>query len=609
MASDASIKNFTRGGQIILHNTRMTIQIMSWVTLTCMMIFIGFTGLTVFKETTSYNRYLVAQIGYAKVMTGLVGDKVKQKVKTPSGTEIDLYSIQLLRSSAAQQAVAELTTAIIAGAVIGGIGSGITFILIYSWLRRRGEEQSETKQLRGDEIVEPKSLAKLIKRRKQASDITVADIPMPKNFEVRHVLIHGTIGSGKSVLIRQLLDQIRARGDRAIIYDKGCDFTRYYYREGKDVILNPLDDRTASWHLWDECRDFADYDSMAAALMPMPTGNSDPFWINAARTIFAASARQMEKQPDRSINKLLKTLLTADLQTMGTFLKGTEAETLVSEKIEKTAISIKSVLTTCLKSFRYVKDDQNAFSIRDWVMDDEVGNWLFVSSLADRHETLKPLITVWLDIAVNAIMSAKPSQDRRIWVILDELPTLNRLPYLINTLAESRKFGGCLVAGVQSIAQLREIYGFNGAESISGLCNSKFFFRSPSFDTAQWVSKELGHAEIEEVKEGISYGESAMRSGISIAKQYANRQIVSPSEIMCLKDLEAYVRVPGGYPVTQISLKFKQQEQISEAFLARKNIDNVFNEFDELMQATINSVPVVAHAIDKLIHENKSIEW
>lgn len=46
-----------------------------------------------------------------------------------------------------------------------------------------------------------------------------------------------------------------------------------------------------------------------------------------------------------------------------------------------------------------------------------------------------------------------------------------------------------------------------------------WFFRSSSFDIANWVSRELDQAEIEEVKEGISYSESAMRSGISISKQ------------------------------------------------------------------------------------------
>ena len=70
-----------------------------------------------------------------------------------------------------------------------------------------------------------------------------------------------------------------------------------------------------------------------------------------------------------------------------------------------------------------------------------------ISSTGDRHESLKPLITAWLDIAINALLSLPEKTDRRIWVILDELGSLQQLPYLTSALAEARKFGGCFVVG------------------------------------------------------------------------------------------------------------------------------------------------------------------
>ena len=58
--------------------------------------------------------------------------------------------------------------------------------------------------------------------------------------------------------------------------------------------------------------------------------------------------------------------------------------------------------------------------------------------------------------------------------------------------------------GMQSISQLRNIYGNHAAETISNLCNTRIFFRAPSFETAQWASRELGENETEEIKENIS---------------------------------------------------------------------------------------------------------
>ena len=44
-------------------------------------------------------------------------------------------------------------------------------------------------------------------------------------------------------------------------------------------------------------------------------------------------------------------------------------------------------------------------------------------------------------------------------VFCDELPTLHKLPDLVEILPEARKFGGCYVFGIQSYAQLEDIYG------------------------------------------------------------------------------------------------------------------------------------------------------
>ena len=48
----------------------------------------------------------------------------------------------------------------------------------------------------------------------------------------------------------KLMDCLRARGDRVIVYDKGCTFTQAYFQEGHDVLLNPFDERCANWAIF-----------------------------------------------------------------------------------------------------------------------------------------------------------------------------------------------------------------------------------------------------------------------------------------------------------------------------------------------------------------------
>ena len=502
-------------------------------------------------------------------------DSASMKVTNPhTNRKIVVKASSVPKSNWVKRQLKQVDDVVILSMFYGKCAGIAALLLIFVYLARRGKQHSATKKLRGYDIASKKHTKQLV-RKKNASDIKIATLSMPKDFETGHILIHGTTGMGKSVCIKELLDQIRARGDRAIIYDQGCDYIGSFYNED-DVILNPLDDRTASWNLWNECRDSADYDSLAAALIPAPANASEPFWTNGARVIFAAIARKLETTNNKSISLLLESILNAELNELEGMLRGTEAASLVSERIEKTALSFKSMLATYLKSLKYVKDTEKPFSIRNWIQDDSNSNWLFISSLADRHETLKPLISMWLDLAANALMSLTPSYTRRIWLIFDELASLHKLPYLPNAFAQSRKFGGCMVASMQSISQLRKVYGQHAADEISTMCNTRIFFRSPSNEAAVWTSKELGQHEVEEMKEGISYSESAMRSGISINKQRIQKDLVSPAEIMRLHTLEAYIRLPGELPITKIKIKYKDRSCSAEPFVIRKIIEKDF---------------------------------
>ena len=159
---------------------------------------------------------------------------------------------------------------------------------------------------------------------------------------------------------------------------------------------------------------------------------------------------------------------------------------------------------------------------------------------------------------------------RRIWVILDELPTLHQVPSLQPGLAESRQFGGCFVLGVQVASALRDLYGRNGAETISGLCGTRVVLAAPDRDTAQWSADSLGRSEVEEVAEGYSYGANTIRDGVSLTPRRELRALALPSEIMRLENLSGYLKFPGPFPVASIRLKYVARPAAAERFVPRK---------------------------------------
>lgn len=571
MAKEPNHKHFTRGGQIAFHNLRMFFQInkalfnvhcIIWL-IVCLALVWYWIPIEWFSHISAYYAAHVFKSMHKEHVFTLsyAGGSFKQ-------------SVVALTTNPYYPKIIILCYAKLLRCVWISLFVALVFAVLLSiYFIRKGKFQAQNQYVRGSQLVPSHVLKRQIKNNKADSDIQIDGFPLIKNREVEHFLVHGTVGKGKSQFIMKILDCLRARGDRVILYDKGCTFTESYFVEGTDRLLNSYDNRCAPWDLWQEAPTESILENMAESLIPMH-GESDPFWVNAARTVFVSAAEKMRHDPERSLNKLLKFLLTTDFEELEPYLKGTPAATLVSNRIEKTAISIRAVITTYLKSLTSLdgvrEEAGEVFSIRDYILNSEQQGWLFISSNGEQHKSLKPLISMWIAMAAMTLLSLPEDNHRRIWFICDELPSLHKLPLLGEIIAEVRKFGGCFLLGMQSFAQLEKVYGRSAGQEIFDLLNTRAFFASPSAAMAQIVSKELGDEDVEDARENYSYGANSIRDGISLGKNRLTRPIVAYPEIMSLDPLTCYLRVPGHYPITQLTLKYQKRSMKAPGFMERK---------------------------------------
>jgi type IV conjugative transfer system coupling protein TraD len=579
MREEPNFKHYTRGGQISFHNVRMWDQITKNVLMICISIGLLITVLLTLRFAT-LERILHAITYYCALIFHALRHTHTFSVTFHhhayhQNVEAILYHAYY------QKNVDTVLHCLIKASEIAGVCACFMAIGLSFYFINRGKQQTSSQYVRGTRMADPKQVKQRLLKAGLDSPITIDGFPLVKDSEVQHLLIHGTVGTGKSQLMMKIMDGLRSRGDRVIIYDKGCAFIPHYYRDKTDVILNPFDTRCVSWDLWLEAPRDSDLENMAESLIPMH-GESDPFWVNAARTVFASAASQMRADSTRSLDKLLRLLLTSEFTQLEAYLAGTPGATLVSNKIEKTAISIRSVITTYLKSLQSqaLVTEGGPFSIRDYILNQDNPGWLFISSNGEQHKSLKPLMSMWLSMASLTLLSLTPNSSRRIWFICDELPSLHKLPLLGETIAEVRKFGGCFLLGMQSFAQLEKVYGRSGAEEIFDVLNTRFFFRSPSADMARLVSRELGEEDMDESREQYSYGANSVRDGISLGTQRIARPIVSYPEILELPNLTCYVRLPGAYPVTKLTLKHQHRAVIADA-LSVRNIPITTNQQSE----------------------------
>ena len=540
---------------------------------------IGAAGAAAWKAartTTGYQWYAIGMLMLSETLidAGLNPRRLKEIRHADGRTEtVTLGAIAGHRPLRAlrERMIGNLLDAALAGL---GIGAGIAIAGLAA-LHYAGGRLKRGRRLRGGELVSARQLRRRVApprlrlpfRPVPEAPYRIAGIPWPERAETRHTLVSGTTGSGKTVLIADLVEQIRRRGERCVIYDKMGSYAETFFDPTRDVLLNPLDARAPRWSPFLEARDARDFDTMAAALIPRQKDAVDPFWITAARQLFSHGAAVFWKRGETRNRVLVEHLLKTSLDTLAEAMEGTVAQSIVDPANPKTALSVRAMLTANIGALELLPDQGDPFSIRDWIGNDDGGGFLFLTSRGDQHASLRGLISTWLEIAVNALLSLPRDDGRRIWIVLDELPTLHQLPSLRPGLAESRQFGGCFVLGVQVFSALRDLYGRDGAETVSGLCGTRVVLAAPDRDTAEWSAESLGRAEIEEMAESVNYGADTPRDGVTLGARRALRPLVLPAEVARLDSLAGYLKFPGAWPVARIGLKYRKRPKVAERFV------------------------------------------
>lgn len=403
--------------------------------------------------------------------------------------------------------------------------------------------------------------------RSSSGDLELAGIPIARKREVYHVLVAGATGAGKSVAIGQLLHQIRNRGQRVILLDTSGEYVARFYRPGIDVILNPFDARSARWTPWADIRKPADRLTLGESLFPRGANQKDEFWSISGSSVFAGLLERLDEWDAKRNTHLAYLAERLGPKELMDVLKGTVGERFVDAGAETTATNVCMTTAAHLRSFRFLLDPSpsvegkhagaaEGFSIRRFV-EEPSDSWLFLVMREEDHSVLRPLISLWLDIAITAVLSLPGEEEslpheqrRRLFVSLDELQALQKLPALEGALLRGRKKGLSVVLGIQSIKGVRAAYGRDEADALLGQPQTQLILRTPEEGTAQWLEAQLGKAEIERRSESQQIGSE--RGGMSVQHSVTHEAVVLASEIQDLPDLRGFLKTVGR-PVTEVA--------------------------------------------------------
>jgi len=548
------IGSAVQGGQIAAHTIRMTNQVVKTsftVSLSLSLVYFAYQSiqLPLFYWKAGIYHLVSSLFSNSKIpVDSTFWSQLTNKVVQASKVDVpakQLHELTLNYSAFLQSFILDrlIETAIVF--VIALILSYLIFVTI-------GKKSQKKQLVSGKSLIDPRKLSFKLKLSRKASDLKIGKLNLVKGSETRHILVTGSTGSGKTNCFFHFLNQIRERKNRAIIIDTTGVFVEKYYREGKDILLNPFDPRGVKWSPWIECREKSDFDNLSKSLIPDTYSQSDAFWQNSAQIVLSTILEKTNLTKRNS--DIVKWILCSDLKSLSEFVAGTQASSLINMDSEKTAGSIRAVASNYLKCFQYLEDTQDPFSIRNWVEKESGDGWLFLATTPLKRSVVCPLLSSWYTVASNSLRSLSIDLKRRLWFVIDELPSLQRLFELEIFLSESRKYGGCGLISLQAFSQLEAIYGRAVANTIVANCMTKFVFNEGDMKIAKEISTIFGEIEYNEYNQSLSYGANEIRDGVNLSLNNKIRPNVTSSELASLKPNHAFVKLPGDYPITKIKL-------------------------------------------------------
>ena len=449
------------------------------------------------------------------------------------------------------------------------LGGSVVFLLLLPIAAfkdvQRQKQLKYGRRLKGPEMLTPQRFNKTVKGDGvgfKTNDMTPM-LRIPARAEAQHMQIIGDTGAGKSALMFQVLRQIQSRGDAAIVYDPAREFVKRFYNPSRgDVILNPLDKRCPYWGPADELRSRSEAKALAASLFQPPQDKKGEFFIESPQKIFAF-LMAYGPTPDDLVEWM------SNPEEIDRRLKGTEHAHLIDSRAHQQRAGVLASLGLVADSLRLLpksSEGNRSWTATEWA--EKRQGWIFLTSLPAEREALRPLQSLWIDWLVLRLLNEPTQAQRRVWFVIDELASLQKLPQLHTAITEARKSRNPVVLGFQGKAQLEYLYGHLAEVMLSQPATS-VWLTTKEPKAGQWVSEFIGKVEVERLRETHFDG---TRAGRNFALDRQVEPLVLESEISGLADLHAFMKYQNH--VTRFSFPYFDMPVVANGFEPRARPDD-----------------------------------
>lgn len=389
-----------------------------------------------------------------------------------------------------------------------GVAAGLAG-WVSAWVTRRGLiPRANQWHVSGAQLLEGKEAVAEARRRsltkKEQRDELHAlslhpDWTVSKKLLARHMFIYGSVGSGKSVILKHLLQQVVIEKKKAFVYDIKGDFTAIFKHP---AIVCPFDKR--SW-VWDVGRDVATQTQAAAfsqSIIPSEEG-SGAFWASAAQALLEGCVRELQATKGKDWGWAeLAALVARPAEPMAKALSlyYPRAAALISNPDSNTTSSCMAVLangTAVIERLALAwpeRKPDRMFSMLDWIKDSYEGRKQVIVQSGPDEVLARSYISAMINVAVPEIISPSLPDDesgRFLGFFFDELSSVGQLK-IEPLLALGRSKGVVACMAVQDWSQVEKVYGDKTAQAFSGLVGTHIICQLQVGETREKISRNLG---------------------------------------------------------------------------------------------------------------------
>jgi type IV secretion system protein VirD4 len=368
----------------------------------------------------------------------------------------------------------------------------------------------------------------------------------------------------------------------------------------KCFLFDPFaeDGRTARWNPFfyvslDPRRRVNDLQRIGEMLYPDPP-NVDPFWTASARSLFLGIALYLFETPSlpQTIGEVLRQGMASDDEGFGAHWKrviegrksgrfplSSECVQALYDVIDLapvTASSIRKTFTSrldlWLNPILDAATSGNDFDLRELRRQ---ALSIYVGVNPDDLHRLRPVLSLFFQQAIGLQTRALPEHDptlkRQVLMLLDEFTALGRIPIIAESISYLPGYNVRVLLVIQTPAQLREVYGVNGAETMLKSLAARIVFAPKDFPDAREISDELGNTTVKvrtlsKPLHDFSSGKGSRGRSVNVSEQ--RRALLLPQEVKELGPDEAIIFLEGVRPIRCRKIRYFEDRRFRARLLA-----------------------------------------